>query len=310
MAERLAAVTGATGFLGRHLVTALADEGWRVRALSRRDPRGWEGPAPEVVRGDLDDADALDRLCRGADAVIHVAGLVRARGAAEFLAVNADGAGRVATASRREAPGAAFVLVSSLAAREPQLSPYARSKRAAEDAVQKVWEGRAQVARPCAIYGAGDAAGLPLFRAAARLPVLPTPASRTARTTLVHVSDCARAIAAMAAAPVPGRVAAVTDARADGYGWREIGETLARAAGRTPRLLPAPDVVLRGMGALGDLLQAFGGAPMATSGKVREILHGDWSVAPAERLTPPSPPLPLHRGFEVTLGGYRAAGRL
>ena len=310
MTGRLAAVTGATGFLGRHLVQALSEDGWRVRALARRDPGAWDGEAPEVIYGDLDDADALARLCRGADAVIHAAGLVRARSDAEFMSVNADGAGRVAAVARREAPGGAFVLVSSLAAREPQLSPYARSKRAGEDAVQAVWEGRAQVARPCAIYGAGDAAGLPLFRGAATLRVLPMPASPTARLTLVHAADCARAIASMGAAPEPGRLTAVTDARPDGYGWREIGETLTLAAGRSPRLLPVPDLALRAMGWLGDVAQALGGAPMATSGKVREILHGDWSVSPEERSAFSATFLPLQRGFEVTLEGYRAAGSL
>ena len=310
MTGRVAAVTGATGFLGRHLVQVLANDGWRVRALARRDPGPWDGAAPEVVRGDLDDVDALARLCRGADAVIHVAGLVRARSEAEFMAVNAEGAGRVAATARRETPDAAFVLVSSLAAREPRLSPYARSKRAGEDAVQAVWRGRAQVARPCAIYGAGDAAGLPLFRGAATLPVLPRPASRAARLTLVHVADCARAIARMAAAPEPGRLAAVTDARAEGYGWREIAETLARAARRRPLMLPVPDLALRAMGLFGDLAQAFGGAPMATSGKVREILHGDWGVSGTERMALAEPPLPLQRGFEVTLAGYRASGSL
>ena len=307
---RLAAVTGATGFLGRHIVRAFADEGWRVRALARCDPAPWDGPAPEVVAGDLEDGDALARLCRGADAVVHAAGLVRARRDGDFHKVNADGAGVMAAAARREAPGAAFVLVSSLAAREPQLSPYAASKRAGEDAVQAAWSGRAQVARPCAVYGAGDRAGLPLFRAAAGSPVLPIPDAGGARITLVHARDCARAIVGLAAAPEPGRLASVTDARADGYGWREIGEALALAAGRTPRLLPVPAAALRAAGRLGDLAQALGAAPMATSGKVREVLHGDWSVDVGERWAERSPLLTLQQGLEITLQGYRAAGWL
>lgn len=306
MTGRLAAVTGATGFLGRHIVAVLAREGWRVRALVRRPPASWTGAAPEQVIGDMDDADALARLCRGADTVIHAAGLVRARSAAEFHAVNTQGAERLAAIARRESPDAAFLLVSSLAAREPHLSPYARSKGEGEAAVMAASGGRAQMARPCAIYGAGDRAGMGLFQAADVSPVLLAPADRDARLTLVHVADCARAIVAMAAAPQPGRTAAVTDARVDGYAWREIAETLARAAGRTPRILPVPAAALRAMGAMGDLAQRLGAAPMATSGKVREILHGAWSVDEADRWPAPST-LSLQGGFEATLSGYRAA---
>ncbi len=209
---RLVAVTGATGFLGRHLIHALTRDGWRVRVLARREPAPWIAEdAPEVVRGDLADADALTRLCAGADAVVHAAGLVRARRDAEFAQVNAEGAERVAAIVRRAAPEAAFLLVSSLAAREPQLSPYARSKRDAEDLVQAIWGGIAQVARPCAVYGPGDVASGPLFRTAARWPVLPGPSDPRARLTLVHVADCARDIAAMITKPVQGRTAVLTD---------------------------------------------------------------------------------------------------
>ena len=66
MARGLVAVTGATGFLGRHLVRELAADGWRVKILARRDiihPL-WRDLEIEVVLGDLANEDALDRLCR------------------------------------------------------------------------------------------------------------------------------------------------------------------------------------------------------------------------------------------------------
>ena len=217
---RLAAVTGATGFLGRHIVHALARDGWTVRVLARRAPDAWiDGASPEVVRGDLADADALAKLCAGADAVVHAAGLVSARRDADFDRVNAQGAADVATVARAASPGADFLLVSSLAAREPGLSAYARSKRAGEAAAQAVYAGAAQVARPCAVYGPGDRAGAGLFHAAARWPALPLPSPRDARLTLVHVADCARDIARMVGRPEPGRTSTLTDDRLDGYGW-------------------------------------------------------------------------------------------
>ena len=306
---RTVAVTGATGFLGRHLVHAFHHDGWRVRVLARGEPPPWiEGRAPEVVRGDLADASALERLFAGADAVVHAAGLVRSRRDAGFHRVNAEGAAAAAAAALRTAPDAAFLLVSSLAAREPQLSPYARSKRDGEELIQAAFGGRAQVARPCAVYGPGDRASAPLFHAAAHWPMLPTPSPRDARLTLVHVADCARDIARMAAAPEPGRVAALTDDRPDGYGWREIGDTLARAAGARRRLLPIGPGLLRAFGTAADLARALGADPMASSGKMREILHGDWSVAPGERLPGAAPRRSLLDGFAQTLRAALADG--
>ena len=77
--SRTVALTGATGFIGRRLVVALAAAGWRVRLLLRRDPavREWQGIEPQVVAGDLSDARALDRLVDGSTHVIHVAGLIK-----------------------------------------------------------------------------------------------------------------------------------------------------------------------------------------------------------------------------------------
>ena len=90
---RLVAVTGATGFIGRALVSRLLDEGWRVRLLARRLPDFLpaSSDALQIVPGDLADRTALDRLVAGVDAVAHLAGAIKARSAAEFMATNRDG---------------------------------------------------------------------------------------------------------------------------------------------------------------------------------------------------------------------------
>ena len=83
------------------------------------------------------------------------------------------------------------------------------------------------------------------------------------------------------------------------------------AAGGRARPLAAPDLVIRGAGRVGDLARRLGADPMLTSGKVREILHRDWSVAPGERLA--GAPAPLHDlagGFADTVAAYRAQGWL
>lgn len=253
--------------------------------------------------GDLADRRALDALSRGADAVIHGAALVKARSAGEFAAVNLEGARRLAEASVG-VPN--VVLVSSLAAREPQLSRYAASKRAAEHAMAEVLGERLTVARPPAIYGPGDRELLPVFQAADALPVLPV-LSRSGRVGMIHVEDAARQVAALAGLPA-GRPVALSDDRPEGYTWSELMAEAARACGRTPRLAAAPAALVHLAGITNDFRAIFGANPMLTSGKARELLHPDWSVAPEERLGGlPSPVHTLASGFADTVAWYRRA---
>ena len=308
---RLAAITGATGFLGRHLVGALAEQGWRVRALVRRDavlaaPAGVE---PEIVIGGLSDDGALDRLCRGAEVVVHVAGLIKAASFAAFAKVNVDGSRRVAEAALRAGVGR-FLAVSSLAAREPQLSPYAASKRAGEAAIQAVLGDRVRVLRPPAIYGPGDLETLSVFEAARRLPLAPVFDPR-ARIAMIHVADAARQIAAAADCGPDKAVVALSDARAEGYSWREIVGAAAQAVGRSPRLLQLPSAVLTAAGVAGAAQRFFGGDSILSPGKARELRHLDWSVRPEERWdSAPAASFDITTGFAHTVAWWRVAEKL
>ncbi|WP_395670536.1 NAD-dependent epimerase/dehydratase family protein [Phenylobacterium sp.] len=298
----LVAVTGATGFLGRPLVRELAAQGLAVRILARRDPicAEWRGLAPEVVVGSLGDEGALRALTNSVDVVIHAAGLVKARTAAEFTVANADGARRVAAATSGR-----MLLVSSLAAREPQLSAYAASKRAGEDAARAVLGERLTIVRPPAIYGPGDRELLPLFQTAARSPVLPV-FSDQARTAVIHIDDAARQIAALARRSGGGTFA-LSDHRPEGYGWREIMREAAAAVGRRPRLVPTPAPVVHGVARLAGFLGGFGGVPMLTAGKARELLHDDWSLRPEEQAQGlPPPQFGLSAGLADAVRWYRA----
>jgi nucleoside-diphosphate-sugar epimerase len=308
--HRLAAVTGATGFLGRHIVRALADEGWTVRALVRRDPihETWRGLEPQVVFGDLADSAALARLCAGASVVVHAAGLIKARSRAAFFTANAEGSRRLALVMRESAPDARMVLVSSLAAREPQLSDYAASKRAGETAAREILGRRITVARPPAIYGPGDIETLALFRAAAKSSFLPV-FDPSARIAMVHVEDAARAIARLAAEPQENPVSP-SDERPEGYSWRELMAEAARACGTTPRLVRVPAVFLSAAGLIGGLARFMGSTPMLTPGKTRELLHADWSLPPGQRVPGASSTIGLSAGFRQTVRWYREAGWL
>jgi nucleoside-diphosphate-sugar epimerase len=257
------------------------------------------------VPGDVSDESALRRLAAGADAVIHAAGLVKARSRAAFDAVNVDGARRMA---RCAADARHVVLVSSLTAREPTLSSYSASKAAGEAAMAEILGERLTIARPCAIYGPGDRELLPVFQAAARSPLLPL-LSPQARVAMIQVEDAARQIAALAAAPPLGRAVALTDSRPEGYSWRELMSAAARACGRNPTFAPVPSALVHAIGITNDFTMLLGRTPMLSSAKARELLHRNWAVAPEERAWDAPPVLyDLNTGFSSTVTWYRAAG--
>lgn len=272
---RLVAVTGATGFVGPHLVAALARRGWRVRLLVRR----WSplpslaGVEAELVLGDLGDADALQRLVDGSDTVIHAAALIKARQAGQFMAVNRDGTARLSTI----AGPARLLLLSSLAAREPHLSPYAASKRAAEEAVA----GRAGpwlAVRAPAVYGPGDRETLAYFRAVSR-GLAPRPAIAAARLSLIHVEDLAEALALAVERAPAGAIHEIDDGREGGYGYRDMHQAAAAALGRKALSIAVPRPVMAGLARLNQLGHRLGGpVQILTPGKVDEIFHPDWTV--------------------------------
>ena len=308
MSRPLAAVTGATGFLGQHIVRALADDGWDVRILARRDPtsRFWNGIAPQVIPGGLEDQDALKRLCDGADTVIHAAGLISGT-KAELDRVNIDGARRTAAAATASGR---LLLVSSLAAREPHLSPYAASKRAGEEAVRAELGGRAAIVRPPAVYGPGDRETLRLFALAASSPVLPVLHPRS-RLALIHAEDAARQIAWLAKTGENTAVA-LSDARPEGYGWAELMQTASSALGRRAYLVRISPSILYALASIG----VFGtgwrkGKSAITFGKVKELTHMDWGLRPEEQaIGAPAPRFDLLTGFLQTIGWYRSLGWL
>jgi nucleoside-diphosphate-sugar epimerase len=313
-APGLTAVTGASGFLGRHVVSELARRGERVRILLRTPAAcpPWADCAPEVVEGDLSPA-SLRRLVAGADAVIHCAGLISARSYAEFDAVNHRGAEAAAEATRAAAPRARFVLVSSLAAREPGLSSYALSKRSGEAKVRALLrEDRTLVVRPPAIYGPGDRATLPLFRMAAKRSWAPMVRPKGGRLALIHVEDAACAIADLAFSDASGIVTLGGD-RPEGYEWRELVLALFEASGRPrPRMVRIPAPLIRAAGALTGLASQLTRRPAVFSpGKANELLHRDWSVSAREMGRLPQPiRYPLREGLAQTAGWYREQGWL
>ncbi len=273
--SRLVAITGATGFVGPHLVAALARRGWKIRLLVRR----WSplpslaGIEADMVLGDVSDEAALRRLVAGADTIIHAAGLIKARKPSDFMAVNRDGTALLSAL----APETMVILLSSLAARESHLSPYAASKRAAEGVVASR-SGPWLTVRAPAIYGPGDRETLAYFRAVAR-GFAPRPKLPNARLSLIHVADLAEALALAVERPPPASVYEIDDGREGGYGYDDMATAAGAAMGRIARSLAIPRIVMDGIAWMNGIGHALGGSvQILTPGKVAEIFHSDWTV--------------------------------
>ncbi len=261
-----------------------------------------------MVLGDLSDEAALKRLVTGADAVVHAAGLIKARRPEDFMVVNRDGTALLSAL----APEATFLLLSSLAARKPELSPYAASKRAAEQVVA----GRSGpwfTVRAPAVYGPGDRETLAYFQTVAS-GLAVRPMLSNARLSLIHVADLAEAVARAVDRPPPPSIYEIDDGKADGYTYQEMAAAAAAALGRRRvRSLAVPRWVMASLARINALNNALGGqVQILTPAKVAEIFHRDWTVHD-RRLSAALGFRPRHdlaSGFRETILWYQQAGWL
>ncbi|MBI5920575.1 MAG: NAD-dependent epimerase/dehydratase family protein [Betaproteobacteria bacterium] len=264
------------------LLRCLTGAGWQVRALYRTRTGRNPPPLPGVewLPGDLEDQTALNTLVAGTDAVIHCAGVVRGANRSDFDPVNAAGAGQVARAAANQERVPRFLLISSLAARMPQLSHYAASKWRGECEVRGALENRRwTVLRPPAVYGLGDRELLPLFRCIAK-GYAPLPAGRNRRFSLIHVDDLALAVLRwLEVDACYGQTFELDDGHPGGYSWDTVlslaGLALRQSAEVRRVPIPVPLLYLVAWVNLASS-RLFGYAPMLTPGKMREIMHPDW----------------------------------
>jgi nucleoside-diphosphate-sugar epimerase len=270
------AVTGATGFIGGALVRALIKEGWRVRALTRR-PRPDNG-STQWIEGDLDNPEALRNLVKDVVAVVHCAGQVRGRSFEDFVHTNVEGTRNLMRASLQQDSPPRFLFISSLAARQPELSWYAKSKHIAEQLLMDHSHIMpCTVFRPTAVYGPGDKEMSPLFRATRR-GILPMVGQAAMRFGLLHVHDLIAAILCWLSTGVPIRgVYELDDGRPGGYDCRSVALIAQQVWKRQVHcvFLPAPLISLIANINLWSA-RLLGYSPMLTPGKVRELRHENW----------------------------------
>lgn len=298
------ALTGATGFVGRAVVSGFKAKSCQVSALVRDPARAEMNSNVRQVQGDLQNHAALDDLTKNADVVIHIAGVIGALNRNDFFLANEQGSLAVAEAAARNGVKR-FVHISSLAAREPQLSNYGASKRAGEAAVKKFkTQMSVLVLRPPAVYGPGDRGTLPLLRSLTQSFAV-IPSTSTSRFSLIYVDDLARIIAEAAEATRAGTVE-LDDGHRQGYGWKDLAQIASATEQKsiTPIFLPKSVAMAVGVG-----VEAFaklrGTLPFVSPDKIQQLYFGDW-VARGEGW-PLKEPVGFAQGFKSTVDWYRKA---
>ncbi len=297
----LIAVTGATGFVGRHVAAVLAGRGHRVRALARRPAQARRrlGPAAELVPGHLGDGAALAALVRGADAVIHLVGIIVEAGSATFREVHVEGTRR-ALAAARDAAVRRFVHMSAVGARDqPGATRYHRTKWQAEELVRASQLSHA-IFRPSIISGPESAPIQAIARLHRWSPVVPVFGDGRFPTQPVWIEDVALAFAraaedaAIVGAFELGGPAVVT--------YEELLLTIGRASGHPRPLVHLPLGLARAVAAAFDLL---GPAAPLTSDQLQMLVEGSATPANAIETVFGIRPLTFETGLLRYLGPNR-----
>ncbi|HEV8454856.1 MAG TPA: NAD(P)-dependent oxidoreductase [Gemmatimonadales bacterium] len=318
-------MTGATGFVGSHLVEALQHSSVEVTAFARSATKAAElaQRGVRVVSGDLHDTAGLERAVRDQDVVYHVAGVVAARDEAEFLRSNRDGTRNLLTAAERRGRPR-LVLVSSLAAAGPArrgaplsgtepphpVTAYGRSKLAAEQIVRSSslpWS----IVRPPIVYGPRDREVLKVFRLA-RLGLVPVFGDGSQELSAVHVEDLAQALMAVTKAPttIGGTYHAC---HPQVFSSGELGQAVGAAMGRSVVCLRVPHAVGRALLAITETsARLTRQVTILTTDKANEFFQPAWTgdPSPLTRDAGWRARYDLSSGLADTYQWYRKAGWL
>ncbi len=278
---RIAAVIGAGGFIGRHVVRRLARAGFRVKAGVRRPeqalflkPMGETGQI-ELARADFADPDSLARLCAGAEVVVNAAGILYERGAQRFDLLHRRGP---AQAARRAKEGGAACLIhlSALGAERSSAALYARSKAAGEEEVRRAF-AQAHILRPSLVFGPEDDF-FNRFAGLARLfPALPVIGGGTTRFQPVYVEDVAGAVLTAALGRAAPGIYELGGPQI--YTFRALMAFIVETIGRRRLLAPVPVFAARALA----LFAQYMPKPLLTPDQLRLLAQDSVVSAAAAR---------------------------
>jgi dihydroflavonol-4-reductase len=273
---RRVAVTGASGFIGRHVTAHLAARGVDVVAVRRPFER-----------------ETLRHALLGADVVVHLAGVISALRDQEYIAANVDGTRAVAEAAR--AAGLPMINVSSLAAAGPAppraprseddppapINAYGRSKLEGERAIARVDGLRWTTLRPGVVYGPRDRALLPIFVMAAR-GVMPLVGRADAAYSFIHVHDLTRAIAAAVDRPATGET--MFAGHPHPVTTRELLEGVRAASGTRAVIVRIPMTIIHAAAIAGDVAGRLRGKASVIDSRRYGELASEGFVCRVDRL--------------------------
>ena len=273
---RRVAVTGASGFIGRHVVEHLEARGTTVAPLRRPFERA-----------------ALLQAMRDVEAVVHLAGVVSALRERDYFAANVEGTRLVAEACATA--GVPMINISSLAAAGPAppraprseddppapINAYGRSKLGGERAIARIDGLRWTTIRPGVVYGPGDRALLPIFQVAAR-GFMPLVGRVDAAYTFIHVRDLVRAIAAAVDRPAPGNT--VFAGHPEPVTSRQVLEAARAASASRATIVRIPMILTRAAAIAGDVAGMVRGKPSVINSRRYAELASEGFVCRVDRL--------------------------
>ena len=320
-------LTGATGFVGGHLVDQLLAGGHHVTALVRTPSKGaaLAERGVTLVQGDLRDLRALREGAADADVVYHLAALTGAVNEAEFLTANREGTANALNAAMASPRRPRLVYVSSMAAGGPSrrgtpkhdasddhpVTMYGRSKLAGERML-RASEHPWVILRPPTVYGPRDRDNLLTVFKAARTGFAPVFGDGSMELSAIYVADLAAAcLTAATATGVTGGTFYVNHPQV--VTSAELVRSIGRTMGRRVRLIGIPELVARGIltltGATATLLQR---KTILRGDKANEFYQAAWTgdPAPFTALSGWTAATDLDRGLAETLMFYKEAGWL
>jgi nucleoside-diphosphate-sugar epimerase len=329
MAARRVLLTGASGFLGGHVAEALSARGDRVRALVRKtsNRKHLEKLAGvELFEGSVEQVDRVREAVDGMDAVVHCAGIVKARGNDEFFTVNVGGTSNVVEAARQSGKRIQrFVHVSSLEAcgpsadgepipsdQENPVTGYGRSKLAAEKVVLSAKDQMPVVIlRPAAIYGPRDVEILDAFKSIQR-GLFPVIGGGRSKTIWIYASDCAAACLSALDADVPSGGTYFVDDGCGAIDMRQMFGDFERALGKKALRAPLPLPLLMGVARGVEVFGRLTNRPVMLTREKAAMLVQDWvcTSEATRRDLGWEPKVPWSEGVPRAVAWYRENGWL
>ncbi len=319
-----ALVTGATGFIGSHLVENLLQKGVQTRCLVRKtsDLKWLRDLSVEFVYGDCSDRASLPEAVKNIDWVFHLAGITKAVQKKTYFEVNALGTGNLIHACLEHNPHLKkFIYLSSQAAAGPcrngrkkkesdpcePVSPYGQSKRMGEElAITHSHELPLLILRPCAVYGPRDKDIYTFFKLLSK-KINPCLSGQDQHLSLCYVQDIVQAILLAARSQEPsGEIFFLSDGH--DYRWLEIGDILSRTMEVTPMGIRIPEWMMSGMASFSETLSKITKKPpLLNKGKVEEMIQKNWvcDITKAKTLLGFEPRVLLSEGAQLTFEWYR-----